>query len=797
VAVSPEESVRVLPPILMSGSLFLLALGIRALQYPLVFSPIGIQLPFTGDPYYHLRRIWFSVARFPETLPFDSYVSFPAGSQIVWPSTFDWTISALIRPFVDPTDQAAVEAIAVWAPAALGAFTTGAVALLAWRLYGRGSGWCAGLLYAVLPMSFNFSQLGMIDHHVAVALLTIPMLWIGSELFSLDDRAESWSAAMVLPSTRWSVALGLVMAFSILTWPGALLHLCVIQSAFGARWLIARHRSVARARAIAFATGQAVLAISIAPFTLGMVWREYGSWSPLVLSNMQPVYFASAAMMICLAQGLHERSSLGESRGRRIASALALAVAGALAALVVLPSMREAIVYAGGWFTHGEELLGQINEMRPIFMQPGYFSLLLPLLSFGPGFMVLPLVWLYLTWRVFAERSPRHGFLLYWSLAFIVLTLTQWRFGNTLAVAYVVLIGSVLAEWMSGIRRRIGTRPWRLIAEIVLVSGFVVSTAIVHAVYYKPLVVNNLEALEDEQSRARGPLRPVDRIFDQASRWIAHNTPKTRGYLDATLQPEYGVLAGWGNAHLLRYRAERPLLQDHFGPYAGRESFESAWAYFAARDETAAIEILERLGVRYVVSRASGAGSLAGLAPDAMAMRLAMDFGSFKSANHDYPTPGLSRHRLIFHTRSEPLKRGKVPLRASPPNQSIGVWEVVPGARIKGNGDPGDKVHLALDLETSSRGIHVYRLRSVVDATGRYEFVVPYPTDVEFSPDVRAASDYEIRISRTKSQLAIPEADVQSGGVVSGPDFRTSSPARSCGGSPEPCPSGPRSARAD
>jgi len=162
----------VFPRARMFGSLFLLALAARAIGYPTVFSKAGVQLPYAGDAYYHLRRIWFSVTRFPETLSFDRYVSFPEGSQIVWPAAFDWTIAALIRPFVDPSDQVAVEAMAVWVPAVLGAATTGLLALFASRLYGRGAGWCAGLIYSVLPMSFIFSQLGMIDHHVAVALLT-------------------------------------------------------------------------------------------------------------------------------------------------------------------------------------------------------------------------------------------------------------------------------------------------------------------------------------------------------------------------------------------------------------------------------------------------------------------------------------------------------------------------------------------------------------------------------------------------------------------------------------------------
>ena len=93
----------------MFVSLSLVALAVRAIEFPTIVSKAGVQLPRAGDTFYHMRRIWFSVVRFPETLPFDSYVSFPSGSQILWPSAFDWTIAAMIRPFVDPTDQAAVE----------------------------------------------------------------------------------------------------------------------------------------------------------------------------------------------------------------------------------------------------------------------------------------------------------------------------------------------------------------------------------------------------------------------------------------------------------------------------------------------------------------------------------------------------------------------------------------------------------------------------------------------------------------------------------------------------------------
>ncbi len=761
----------VFPGVRMFGSLFLLALAVRAIGYPTVFSKAGVQLPYAGDAYYHLRRIWFSVARFPEALSFDRYVSFPEGSQIVWPPAFDWTIAALIRPFVDPSDQVAVEAMAVWVPAVLGAATTGLLALFASRLYGRGAGWCAGLIYSVLPMSFIFSQLGMIDHHVAVALLTTVMLWLACEIFSGDDRAESWAAALLTPATRLSVALGVAMAVTISTWPGSLLHIGVLQVAFGFRWLLAGDRETARARAVAFSVTQAIIAICIAPFTLGAEWREYGAWSPLVMSSFQPLYFTCAAVTVCLVQCLHERDSIGDSRARRAVSGIALALAGVIVSLVSFPPLRDAMLFAGGWFAHGEEILGVINEMRPILAPRGHFDPSFAITRFGAGFPVLPLAWLYLAWRAFAGRSAPHGLLLFWSSAFIMLTLRQWRFGNTLAVVYAVLIGAVLAEWIPPLRRRIVSRPLRPALEILLVSALVVWTALAFIRFYRPIVRQNLNAIANEQIRHLGPLPPGRRIFDEAGRWIAKHTPRTSGYLEPELQPEYAVLTSWATGHLLRYRSERPMIQDNFGPSAGRQSFESAQAYFAEHDEVAAIRILEQLGVRYVVGGQRGGGLTGIVEPGTMANRLGKAFGSLTRLKRGYFTPGLSRHRLIFHAHTAPPNRGPGGLSVPRPFASLGVWEIVPGAQIEGHAEPGAIILLSLGLATTSGARHTYHRRTVADEQGGYRFVVSYSTDVQFSPDVGVNRAYLLGSPRSREKLAVREEDVLSGVAIRGPDL--------------------------
>ena len=718
-----------------------------------------------------MHRIWFSVVRFPETLPVDSYVSFPSGSQILWPSAFDWTIAAMIRPFVDPTDQTAVEAIAIWVPAVLGGITAGVVGLLAARAYGRGAAWCAGLIFCFLPMSYGYSHLGMIDHHVAVALFTTLTLWLAFDLFDQDDYAFSAPEALRARSTRIAIAMGFSMAATILIWPGALLHVAILQAAFLFRWLFADSRDAARARAIQFAASQAMVAVCVAPFAVGQIWREYGDWSPLVLSNFQPAYFGCAALAILAVQIVHDRSHLGDARSQRILSALTIGFAAVMVMLILVAPLRDALVYAGRWFTGGEALLALVNETRPILAPSGHFDPSFAVTRFGAGFVILPIVWLYLARRAVTRRDAPQGLLLFWALAFFVLTLQQWRFGNTLAVVYAVLIGASLAEWGSSLPQRI--RPIRLrpILEAVVVIALMSWSVISIGGYFVPLVQFNLHALADPVRRERGALLPGKLIVDRAARWIAEETPKTSGYFEPDQTPEYGVLSDWSSGHLVRYRSMRPVVQDNFGPYAGRENFEAAWNYFGESEEEDAIRILERLGVRYVIGGPRGAGSLRGLPSDAMAHRLARDYGSRTVLRSAEPVPGLAHHRLIYYAHTAPPSAQLSRLQQQRPYSSIGLWEIVPGARIEGRAEPNTVVRANLALETESGPRHVYRRETLSDVHGVYRLIVPYPTDVTYSSAIQTQGNYHFSTETGRGRLAVREADVKAGAAVQGPDL--------------------------
>ena len=68
-------------------------------------------------------------------------------------------------------------------------------------------------------------------------------------------------------------------------------------------------------------------------------------------------------------------------------------------------------------------------------------------------------------------------------------------------------------------------------------------------------------------------------------------------------------------------------------------------------------------------------------------------------------------------------------------------------------------------------GRHVYRAGTRADADGRFELVLPYPTDQPWSSAVAADGTYTLRRGAQRTALEVPEAAVRSGAVVAaGPD---------------------------
>ena len=98
------------------------------------------------------------------------------------------------------------------------------------------------------------------------------------------------------------------------------------------------------------------------------------------------------------------------------------------------------------------------------------------------------------------------------------------------------------------------------------------------------------------------------------------------------------------------------------------------------------------------------------------------------------------------------------------------VFELVPGALIRGQGAPGAPADLTLDLLTNRGRNLTYRDRATADASGGFEFTVPYAT-TGGDPAVHALGPYRIVARGRDAEVAVPEAAVAAGGTVAiGPE---------------------------
>ena len=724
-------------------ALLLLAGGLRAGTDVLVVSDSGVHLTVPGDPYYHLRRIVWSTRHFPRVLGFDRYLNYPEGGQVVWPPAFDWGIAAAARVSAGAHDLAASERLAARAPAVLGTLAVLGVWWLARARFSPLAGWVAGGLLAVLPNHVLHSQVGQLDHHVAVSLAMIGLLALAMRFVT---------APLPGPGRAWMAGAG--FGGSLLLWPGMLIHVGLLEAMIGV-WIVgtaSRDEAVLRARALAWLNLGALGAV--APGSVGHVWSEFGAWSPWVLSNFQPAFFLAAAATPAAVAAAWRR--WGDSRAARLGVAALVAGSGLALAFLAIPGLGGVLDVAAGWFSKREPFQREVRELEPFYpaVAVSRYSLLL---------VLFPPAWAWLAWRSFRDAACADRFvLLGTAAAFCVLAALQRRFGNSFSIAFVLVFSAVSAEAVP--RLAAGLRARRALRVPVAALAAFVGLAVLGSLlaFHGPRQRTLARARADPVLARRGPLSLEHRLYEAAGRWLAGASPVTQGWDDPALQPEYGVLARWDAGHLVRYRSHRPLVQDNFGVYGGRANYEAAGRYYAAEDEDEAVALLHGLGVRYVLADRHGAGRARRYGPRTMTARLAESYGSATPE-----APALGHHRLVWHQRGGP----GMSLAPDPPAFSLGVWEVVAGARVAGRAPPGAEVEALLGMRTASGRPHRYRARTRADRDGRWALVLPYPTDRPWSPAMTGERAYALRSGEVVRSLRVPEAAVRSGAGVVGPDL--------------------------
>ena len=743
-----------------SCGLFLLGLVVRALPAPTMLLGRDGATFFGNDAYYHVRRIWYSVVHFPEVLQRDPYMNFPEGGQPIWTPTFDWLVAASVRLGLGLPEQEVMEAWIIWIPPVLGALTVVALYFLALRYFSRRVAVVSGLLLALLPAHFWYSQLGFVDHHVVVALVTTGLLAATMSVLSYEPGVGD---------SRRAVYLGIAFAASLWVWPGCLLHVVVAEVALFVRLISSDRRAMAVAWGRGFALANALAFVLVLPLGLGSEWERWGRFSPLVFSEFQPLMFGLATLgFLALSEFWQRVAYPARPLDRVLQAGFAAGVLIGLT-LIALPVLSEGLDASWSWLAKGENFQAGVGESKPLFRGGGHRAEEF----FTRAIYLAPLV-LVVFWGRVRRRADRAAcfFLVGWSFALAAATLTQLRFANSFSVAWSLLLAWSLVETVSWARAQLSSRAgvrWFALAAGVLVLLFVVTPSVMS---YRVYALNIVRSSKGEPPR-KNYLERLQFVREKMSRWLRNNTPATEGWLDEAAVPEYGILAPWSAGHVLKYVGRRPVVQDNFGDDAGVQGFETARRYFSAGDEADALAQIEGLQVRYVIVRASENRRRSNRFPGEMQTRLDRYRGSERwmvekgQAGAPMRFDALERHRLIYESAALwPSAETELPLYQ--------VFEIVPGAHVEGLADPDGVVVARLEIRSPGGSTFEYLKRTRADSAGRWEMHLPYSNE-RFSSAVEVAEAYELTSGERRVKLRIPEGAIWSGARVRAPHLKSES----------------------
>jgi dolichyl-diphosphooligosaccharide--protein glycosyltransferase len=727
------------------AGIVLFAFVVRCLPIRNVF--IEGQTHFSdGDSYYHLRRIVFNLVSFPRTLERDPYLNFPDGAQAIWPQTLDWLLALLLRPFFAPEGgvlsmalQQDIERVLVWLPPVLGAATVWLVYRIALRHFGARVALVSGSILSVLPAHYWYSQIGFLDHHVVVALAATWLLGATMDLVRRCFEGGGADAAAVSRTSFFAPALGLGALWfaNLMIWPGALLYVVLAEATLLAVWFASPSLASRKHTLDCILVANSTAFLLIAPFSLGNHWSAWGTFSAVVLSNFQPWFFAALSLFAALGLLLFDRVSK-DSRSLRVAVMLPTGLVLLAASIAFIPELESSIRDSVQWLNRTDAFQAMVGESVPLFMLHGQFTteIASSRLSYFIYLFPAAIVWLCFDWYRRDNRPALYGFV-GWALVLFAFTLLQKRFFNTFSIALALTLGCALVKSWDVMAARLDLGRSLRIGIASMVSILLLAPSLA---FHRGTLVEIASALANA-SQAPNFRTEVNLARREMTTWLGRHTPTTSGYLSPVGEPEYGVLARWGEGHFIKYIARRPTSMGNFGDDLGRDHFLLARSFFDSEVERS-YEILESLKVRYVVIRSM-------LESRRMAKTL---FGRDGSR--------LGRYRLLHEIR--PLAGAELP--------SYKIFEFVKGAELSGTAPPRSLVVAELDLVTNLGREIRFEMVTEADISGRYRLRLPYATQGQ-PASIRTAARYQIRVGDSLEQVAVDESSVQSGALISGPSF--------------------------
>ncbi len=705
-----------------------------------------------ADTFYHLRRADRALTEGLPPAGTDSYLNHPEGSAIPWPPYYaivGWAAATPGAPDDPEARRAHVERRVASLPMAIGVGTSVLAGVAGAALAGPVGAILAGGNHALCFGSLVYTRAGNGDHHAWVTMLHLLMLML------LSAGLARGAADRRRPAMVWGAAAGAVAGLAVGSWVGFVLHVLPVQLMFGAMILASGRRDRPGTAAFGAAFHVAALLV-VLPAAAVSPWNAVQPGSVVNLSWFHPVWLAAGALVF--APMFFLRGGTVAARLHPFAVLLGLGAIGLFLAASgsgVAVAMREAFQ----WLGREDEFMGSVWESRGVGLHEAGILL-------GRAYYLLPLV---VAGAAFAVVRRGRWELLPWTFAVPVLAVEaarQYRFNETLTASWSVLLawGVVAAFRSDAVRSRLrfvpagATLPAALIACLVFLG-----------LTHRQSVRETMEGLRQDVPVGDALSREMRDLCE----WLRLRAPG-----------DEAVLADWNFGHLVEWVADRPTVGTNFGIYVGEDSFRDGARFFLETDPAAAMDLLRRRDVRFVLQTGwqprfleqmvraarpssperflvrSGEGSQVGPAWfETMSARLLFN-GSVVSPAGDVGPP-LSTLRLVHVSPSpfpEPMFNEVRP--------AGWIWERVPGAALTVAGVPGDTLQVEIPVRYEPADFELtWWAEATAGDDGTATVRIPYATDTP-NGDGRATGPARVRMGSRRGEVAIPEAAVRGGGAL-------------------------------
>ena len=701
----------------------------------------GILLP-GYDEYYHMRRILYTVNHFPNTLWFDSYLNYPHGLSITWPPLFD-QISATLCVVLGQHTKEGVEMVSSFVPMLAGILAIVVVYYLVRELFDHRVALMASFLTALAPNYILNTMFAATDHHCLEVLLQLTTI-----LFIIMAICRNEKRYL------FACAAGVAMAALAYTWQGADLYLGI----FLVYAFIRMTLDLKEGRPSTDTATMLLIAFGLALVLVLPFWNT--PW-------LSPSFLGIAAMLVALSIMFGLSYIMQE---RKISwttfplSILVLAVVFALSTRVFGGLFGlGALIQNGVDYIWGGGLIGKISEAEPlVYDAKTFYEVVFSPLGLN---LLISLAGIAASIR-YIQRSDggkRQGqlLLLVWAVYTILLTFGQARFLYISMIAMGVLI-SIFFVWAKDLvdkklaaRTQKAPKGWAIILLLLVISPTL--TDAVNTVYY-----------------AGGTPPAVSGDWQQSLIWLKDNSNTTSYYELPEKAPEYSVMSWWDYGNWIVYLAERPVVANNF-----QAGVEDAAKFYLSESEENATAVLDARGAKYILADFDLVyGKLPALTSwanvDINSYMIMLDEGSQIAATpqqrlfnttlgrlYFFDGAGTGHFRLI-HESSTFLGSGD-----SPSKSKVKIFEYVPGAIIRVQAGPDQKVGALLNM-TSNQGRPFNYVNEATPMGGAFEIRVPYSTENRY--ETHAVSPYLVFSGNENGvkmmNLNVSEEDVLKGRTI-------------------------------